>query len=282
MAINQMFEARTSTEIYDSADRDSPAWREARELWQYRSLIALLVVNSFRTRYRRSAVGIVWIFLNPVMNMVVLSIAFSSLFIERVRDYPTYVLVGFLVWHFFTQATTGAIHSAVEGGGMAKRLYLPRTLYLVADAGTSAVNLLLGLIPLALVLLLLGTPIPPTWLLFPVVMVFLVMFALGVGMCIAVAAVYFGDVAHIFQISLPALFFLTPIVYPITILPEPFRTIISYNPLWWLIVWSRAVLTDGILPPPEVMVSAAAVSTLAFFAGWWIYTRRAAEFIYYV
>ncbi len=280
--MNQTLPAGTSREFYDSADPVSPAWREARELWHYRSLLGLLFINSFRTRYRRSAVGILWIFLNPVMNMVVLSIAFSTLFRERVRDYPTYVLVGFLVWHFFTQATTGAIHSAVEGGGVARRMYLPRTLYLVADAGTSAVNLLLGLIPLALVMLLLEMPFPPTWVLFPFVIVFLVMFALGVGMCIAVLAVYFGDVAHIYSLSLPALFFLTPIVYPITILPEPFRTIISYNPLWWLILVSRAVLMDGIPPPPEILMGAIVVSILVFLAGWWIYTRRAPEFVYYV
>lgn len=280
--MNSSLPAARPLEIYDSARQVSPAWNELQQVWQYRSLLALLIVNSFRSRYRRSALGIVWIFLYPVMNMAVLSIAFSAVFRERVRDYPVYVLVGFLVWHCFTNITTTTVHSTISGNGLARRIALPRTIFLLADAAVSAINLTLGLIPLALIMLMLELAIPITWLLFPFVLVFLLLFTLGVGMLVAVLAVYYGDVAHMYDLFLPALFFLTPIVYPITILPEPFRGWIAWNPLWGLVQTARGILTDGQLPALDILAGAIFVSSMTFALGWWLYTRRAPHFVYYL
>ena len=128
----------------------SPFVEEFRELARYRDLVKHLIARNIKTRYKRSALGILWTMLNPLLMMLVLTFVFSEIFRNSIvsKSYSAYALAGLLLWNFFAQTTTGAMSELIWGGGLLKRIYLPRAIFAVSALGTSLVNLLLSLIPL--------------------------------------------------------------------------------------------------------------------------------------
>jgi len=209
----------TSVPIYDSSRRGVRAFEELRELFNYRNLVLQLARRDILTRYKRSALGVGWTMINPLGMMLIMTVAFSRVF-SSVPGYPAYVLSGLIVWLCFSQTTTASMVNLVWGGGLLHRIYLPRTSFAVAAIMTGLVNLTLSLVPLLLVILIIGLPITGAILFLPVPMFLLAAFSLGVGLLLSTIAVYFPDVAEMYQIFLTAWMYLTPIFYPESILPE--------------------------------------------------------------
>lgn len=266
--------------IYDSAVRRPPFVGELIELLRYRDLLWLMIANITKTRYKRSALGVVWTLLNPLLNMTVLTIAFSSFFRAALENYPVYVLSGLIFWNFYTQTTTFAMNSLVWGGSLLKRIYLPRTIFAVAAIGNGLINLGLSLIPLVLIMLVLGHPFHPTWWVLPLAILLLAMFSLGAALFFSILSVFFTDVLDMYQVALQALFFLTPIMYPKDILPTQVVWYLNLNPLYNLLELFRAPLYAGVIPGPNTLLAAVASACLALAIGWWAFTRKADELAY--
>lgn len=265
---------------YDSAACRSPVVEELLELLRYRDLLRLLVANIIKTRYKRSVLGAAWTLLNPLLNMAVLTVAFSTLFRFSLPNYPVYVLSGLICWNFFTQTTTHAMGSLVWGGGLLQRIYIPRTVFAVASIGNGLVNLGLSLVPLLIIMLLIGHPLHPTWWFVPFAVLLLAMFALGVALFMSTLAVFFTDVIDMYQVVLQAWFFLTPIMYPTEILPAQYVWYLHLNPMYNLLELFRVPIYQGFVPGHNTILAAVATAVVALLAGWWVFTRKADEFAY--
>jgi ABC-type polysaccharide/polyol phosphate export permease len=265
---------------YDSASRQPPMIGELVELFRYRDLLRMMVVNIIKTRYKRSALGVLWTLLNPLLNMAVLSVAFSSLFGGSLVHYPVYVLSGLIFWNFFTQTTLYAMNTLVWGGTLLKRVYIPRTIFSVASVGNGLVNLVLSMIPLVIIMLVIGHPLYAAWWLVPLAVLLLAMFALGVALFMSTVAVYFTDVVDMYQVFVQALFFLTPIMYPKDILPARFQWFLHLNPLFNLLEVFRSPIYLGTSPGLNTLLAAALSAIVALLIGWWTFTRKADEFAY--
>ena len=237
--------------VYDSTRRGSVIFEELREILNYRHLIWQLVRRDILTRYKRSVLGVAWTMLNPLGMMLVWTIAFSQFFKSTsLPAYPAFVLNGLLAWTFFSQATTAAMVNLVWGGGLLNRIYIPRVSFALAALGTGLVNLLLSLVPMAVVMLFTGMPISWTVVFVPISILILGAFALGVGLLISTWAVYFPDIAEMYQIVLSAWMFLTPIMYPEDILPQAYRFYLTMlNPMYHLVKIFRKPIYDGISHP---------------------------------
>lgn len=265
---------------YDSGIATPPAIKELTELWRYRDLLQLAINNSIKTRYKRSALGVVWTLLNPLLNTVVLTIAFSQILRFPVKDYPIYLLAGLLFWNFFAQTTTHAMNTLIWGSNILKRIYVPRTLFTVSVIGNGLINYSLALIPLALIMLALGHRFSPALLFLPVAVLLTAMFTLGFSLLISTLAVFFVDVVEMFSVLLSAWFYLTPIIYPISIIPEQFLGIVKINPVYYLLELFHSIIYRGEWPPPETILSASVISTLTLLVGWWVFTKKSDEFAY--
>lgn len=265
---------------YDSATQRSPMLEEFLALLRYKDLLRLLVVNTIKTRYKRSALGVVWTLLNPVLNMVVMTIAFSTLFRGALIHYPIYILAGLLCWNFFNQTTSHAMNTLVWGGNLLKRIYIPRTIFAVASICTGLVNLGLALIPLILVMLALGHPFYPTWWLLPFAVLLLAMFSLGVALFMSTLAVFFTDVLDMYQVVIQAGFFLTAVMYPKTILPPHYQWYLNLNPMYNLMELFRTPIYAGLIPGPHTLWAAVISAVLSLLIGWWVFTQKADEFAY--
>jgi len=249
-------------------------------LLRYKDLLRLLVINGIKTRYKRSTLGIVWTLLNPLLNMAVMTFAFSALFRSTLAHYPVYILAGLLCWNFFSQTTTHAMNTLVWGGNLIKRIYLPRTIFAVAAIGNGLVNLCLALIPLIGVILVLGHPFYPTWWLLPFAILLLAMFSLGVALFMSTLAVFFTDVLDMYQVGIQAWFFLSAVMYPKTILPVQYQWYLNLNPIYNLVELFRTPIYYGLIPGLNTILAAVIASVLSLLIGWWTFTQKADEFAY--
>jgi ABC-type polysaccharide/polyol phosphate export permease len=269
------------TQIYDSAQLIPHALQELREAFNYRHLLFQLVRRDILTRYRRSFLGVAWTMLNPLGIMLVLSFVFSAIF-TTTRSYPTYILSGLMAWNFFSQSTTSAMSSLVWGGGMLQRIYIPRASFGISAIGSGVVNLALSFFPLVLVMVVTGTPVRITVAYLPVSMLLLACFSLGLGLLISTMAVYFPDVAEMYQIILLGWMYLTPIIYPEVVIPAKYQLILHLNPLYYLIKLWRLPLYDGRWPAWGEFWPAALIAFGMLLVGWLIFTSKSDEFAYRV
>lgn len=272
----------TGVPIYDSAQRPHPALEELQEIWRYRDLIVQLVRRDIVSRYKRSVLGVGWTMLNPLGTTLILSLVFSQVF-GYGRTYPAYVLSGLVVWLFFAQTTVAAMQQLVWGGALLHRIYLPKTAFAISAIGTGVVNLLLSLVPLLILMLVTGVPLRPSVLFLPVSLLLLMAFALGVGLLLSTVAVYFADVADMYNIFLVAWMYLTPVIYPEEIIPAQFRWwLFNLNPMYHLIKLFRLPFYFGQVPSPVRLASAAIVALGTLLIGWIVFSRQADEFAYRV
>jgi len=265
---------------YDSAARGAPIVSEFVELTRYRDLLGMLVNASIKTRYKRSALGVVWTLVNPMLTMLVMAFAFSHLLRISIQNYPVYLLSGLIFWNFFVQTTTSAMHSLIWGGSLIKRIYVPRTIFAAAATGNGLVNLSLALIPLATIMLLTGQPFSLTLCFLPVAILLLTVFTLGVALLMSAIAVFFVDVVDMYQIFIQAVFYLTPIMYPASILPPAYVWYLNLNPLYHLLETFRRPILLGMLPGPKTFAAAVASAVVALIVGWWAFTKRADQLAY--
>lgn len=270
-------------QVYDSSQHRSTAWEELQAIIRYRYLVVQFARRDILTRYKRSVLGVAWTMLNPLGTMLILTVVFSQAFGQTQPAYPVYVLSGLVAWNFFAQSTNAAIVHLVWGGGLLRRIYLPRTSFGVSAIGTGLVNISLSIVPLVLVMLIVGVPVRWTMLFVPIPILFLAMFSLGLGLLISTVAIYFSDVAEMYQIILTAWMYLTPIIYPLEILPELYQQwILRLNPMFYLISLFRAPIYEGRIPSlPEILICAA-IASITLLIGWMIFTSRADEFAYRV
>lgn len=272
----------SKNDYYDSAVLSTPALEELTEVWNYRNLIYQLTRRDILTRYKRSVLGIGWTMLNPLGMMLVLTIAFSGIFRFKTEySYPAYVLSGLLAWNFFSQTSTASMVNLIWGGGLLHRIYVPRTSFALAAILTGMVNVFISLVPLLLVMALTGAPVRITLLFFPVPLLLLACFALGIGLLVSTFAVYFPDVAEMYQIGMLGWMYLTPVIYPENILPESYRFWVTHlNPMYYMVHLFRLPLYYGQMPTWGDIWPAALVALTTLVIGWIVFTRRSSEFSY--
>jgi ABC-type polysaccharide/polyol phosphate export permease len=268
--------------IYDSSRPRPAIVEEAIELYHYRDLLWSLVHRDLTIRYKRSTLGFLWTMLNPLLMMLVLTIVFSSLFRFQIAHYPVYLLSGTLLYGFFQWGTSQAIHTIIWGGDLMGKIYFPKTIFVAAATLVSLVNLLLALIPLALIMILNGCTFSYALLFLPISIALVFIFTFGIGLFVATLAVFFADIADIYSVALIILTYLTPIFYPVSVVPNKYRSFIYLNPMYYFVEIFRQPIQVGVLPDGMLILRAFLISIGAVALGWWFFTKKSDEFAYRV
>lgn len=257
-------------------------FQEIAGLYKYRYLLLQLVSRELKVKYKRSILGFLWSMLNPLLMMVVLSLVFSTLFKSDIPRYTVYVFAGLLFWNFFSSATSAAMGSVVANGAIIKKVYVPKIVYPIASVCSALVNLLLSLIPLLLLMLVLGNPITPAILFLPISILIILIFSVGISLLLANINVFFRDVSHIYGIILLAVMYLTPIMYPDSIIPRDIFRYYQLNPLYGLLRIFRLPIHQGILPDMTTVGLLLALSLILFFVGVVLFVKNQNKFINYL
>jgi len=258
--------------IYDTAALPPPFFLEFQELFRYKDLVVQLVRRDVITRYKRTVLGVAWTMLHPLAYMVVISLVFSYLF-QTKRVFPVYFLAGFLAWQLFAQGSTHAMRQIVWGGSLFHRIYVPKTLFAVSAVGTGIVNFLLSLVPLGLILIWFRVPIGLPALLLPFALFVLVLFTLGVALLCSTFSTRFPDFVDMYEIALQGWFFLTPLMYPVEILPPWLQNYLPWvNPMVSIVELFRCCFYYNRFPTLLEWVYPLSVSFMVCFVGWSVFT----------
>ena len=250
--------------------------------FKYRHLLKNLVSRDIKVKYRRSALGLLWSVLNPLLMMLVLTAVFSYMFKQDPKVFSVYLLSGQLMFNFFNEATNLAMDSVLGNANLIKKVYIPKYIFPLAKVSFSLVNAVFSLIALVLVMVIVQAPISPWTLLFPVPMFFLFLFNIGVGMILASFVVFFRDIKHLYGVLVLALTYMTPIFYPEDLLTPVMQTIIRFNPMYWYVSMFRQLIINGQPPSLYQWIATAGCAILALILGFSIFKRTQDRFILFI
>jgi ABC-2 type transport system permease protein len=253
-----------------------------RELFLHRDLIWYLVQRDLRVRYRRSALGLLWTMLQPLLMMLILHVVFSSAFRVELYSYPVYALAGILFWNFFSQSIVASMNSLRGNAGILQKLPVPKAVFPIATTVSGIVNLLLALVPLFGILLFTGHPVGPSLLFLPVSILLAGLFTLGAGLLLSPLAVFFSDVVELVTVMLTLFMYLTPIFYPMSIVPDQFRWLVRFNPIRSILEVFRDPIYFGKIPPAQHLAVCVGVALAALLVGSLAFRRSSDRIPFYI
>ena len=253
------------------------------EFWKYRDLLRLLVMKNIKLKYRRSFLGYVWSILNPLLIMVVMTVVFSTMFSRNIENFPVYLFCGQLLFNFMNTSTHQAIFSVSGNAALLKKTYVPKYLFTIAIITSNLIDLVFSLG--AMVIVLVVTHARITWyaLLFPLVLLQLYIFCIGLGLFLAQANVFFKDTQFIYNAVTTAWMYLTPIFYPLEALPEKLIGCIKhFNPLYFYIGQFRDLIYYGRMPGHLIILGGCGTALLMLLLGIWSFMHSKDKFILYI
>lgn len=247
-----------------------------RELWAYRELLYFLALRDVRLRYKQTALGIIWVVLQPLATMLLFWFLFGRL--AGIKSdgipYPIFAYTALLIWTFFSNAVTSSSNSLVGSSHLITKVYFPRMIIPMAAVAAGLIDLIISF-PLLVVLgVYYGVNLTLTILLVPVLVLLTVFLAVGVGMVLSALNVKYRDVRHALPFVIQLWMFASPIIYPTTMLPEKWRWLLRLNPLTGIIETFRASLFGRALDWAALGISASITIALLVYS---VYTFRRME-----
>lgn len=254
-------------------------WRALAELPRHSNLILSLAKRELAARYRGSALGPIWAFVTPAMTIAIYTFIFSGIFGARFGasgskwSYALYLYCGLLPWTALQEATQTSATTIVAHANLVKKVVFPLETLPVAHTIAALGHQLYGTIALLAATLIIQHEWHPTWLWFPFLLFPQALLMFGMNWFIASLGVYVRDVAQALGLLFTAWFFLTPIVYPETVIPQRYQAFIDLNPLTALVRNHRRILLDGMTPEWSGLLYASAIASFVFIVGCWWFAR---------
>ena len=249
---------------------------------KYKFLIKQLVSRDFKTKYRRSILGMFWSFLNPLMMMVVQYFVFSTIFKSDINHYPAYLIIGIVSFNFFSEACGLSLVSVLGNANLIKKVYMPKYIYPLTRTMSSSVNFGISLIPLSIVAFATGVHFHKSTLLAFFFWACLIVFCIGLGMLLASSMVFFRDTQFLWGVLSTIWMYATPIFYPESILPDNFKFVLRINPLYYFLKSVRMCILDGLSPEPRMYFSCAIMALSMLCFGAFIFKKTQDKFVLYL
>lgn len=254
-----------------------------KEFWQYKDLLKQLVSRDIKLKYRRSFLGYVWSVLNPLLIMVVMTIVFSTMFSRNIDNFPVYLFCGQLLFNYMNTSTHQAIFSITGNAALLKKTYVPKYIFTLSKITSGMIDFVFSLGALLIVMIV--TRARFTWyiLLFPLVVLQLYVFCIGLGLFLSQANVFFRDIQYIYNAVTTAWMYLTPIFYPIEALPEWLIWIVKHcNPMYFYVGQFRDLIYYGRLPGPTITTAGCLTAIVMLIVGVWSFSKTQDKFILYI
>lgn len=252
------------------------------EIQKYQWLLCELIFRDLKIKYRRSVLGYLWSILNPLMLMGVLTIVFSTMFRFDIPNYPVYLLTGQLLFGFFSESTSMAMTSILGGASLIKKVYLPKYIFPVSRVLSSFTTMLFSLAALVIVMAVTEADYHITAFLLPVVLLYFLLFSIGMSLILSVMVVYFRDIQYLYGVLLTALNYLTPIFYPASMLPQWLKDLMFLNPMYNFIEMFRKIMLYGQWPTMMEHFICMAFAVGGLLLGIWVFKNNQKDFILYI
>jgi len=245
------------------------------ELWEYRELVYFTIKREIQGAYRQTALGASWLFLRPIVSTIILSLTFGLL-VKVPSDgfpYPLFSLAAVLPWVFFSQAVQRSANSLVQNMHIISKVYFPRLVAPLAGVLSGLVDFTASMIVFFVALLLYQMALRVEMLTIPLFLLVAVIMALAVGLWLATLSVKYRDVNFAVAFLLQALMYLSPVIYPISIVPEPLRFVYQLNPMTGVIQGFRWALLGDLPPDWGIFMLSILIAILGMVSGAYIFRR---------
>ena len=251
-------------------------------LKRFSPLLRELVVRDIKVRYRHSALGLIWTILNPLLMMTVLTVVFSTIFKTDITHFPIYYLAGSLLFSFTTESTTTAMHSMISNASLIKKVYIPKYLFPFSNTLSGLVNLAFSLVAMFIVMIVTGAPFHITLLLIPIPIFYTFLFATGLGIMLSALTVFFRDIAHFYGVFTMVWMYITPIFYPVSMLPDAVFKIMQFNPMYHYVTFMRELVLNGSFPSMKENLICFGTGIMMLILGLFVFYKKQDKFVLYV
>jgi len=212
------------------------------ELWAYRDLWLTLILRDIKVRYKQTVLGVAWAVIQPVVTMLIFTLIFGRLakIPSDGMPYPIFVFSGLLAWNLFSTSISSAGNSLVGASSLITKVYFPRIIVPLSSLGVACIDFLIASMILFLMMLVYGISFSPQLLLLPLFLLGLLTAAIGIGTWLAAITVTYRDFRFVIPFMVQIWMYVTPVVYPVSFLPEGWRWLIYCNPIMGWISGIRA------------------------------------------
>jgi len=249
------------------------------ELWRFRYLIRLLIGRNIKIKYQHSYLGLVWTFLNPLLILSVLLAVFTNVVRIDIDHYWAFLLSGFFVYHFVSQTAAASASVLPEYANMVRGVAFPRIIPILAAVTSRFLEFLIEIFCALLLLVAFHHGgIPPGFALLPYLIILMFALVLGLSLPISALSVYYYDVRHLLPIILTALFYISPVIYTVDMVPEEYRLLYLLNPLAGLLDLFHMTLYEGIMPSLTYLALFSLQVAVILMVGYVLFGRFKPEF----
>ena len=249
----------------------------------YKDLLKQLVLKDLKLKYRRSFLGYVWSVLNPLLVMCVMAVVFSSMFKRNIENFPVYLFCGQILFNYMNQSTHQAINSINGNASLLKKTYVPKYIFTFSKITSGLIDLFFSMGALIIVMIATGTRFSWHFLLFPLVLIQLYTFCLGLGMFLAQTNVFFRDIQYIYNAFTTAWMYLTPIFYPMDLLPPGVLWLVKHcNPMYFYISQFRDLIYSNRIPETGIIIAGCITAVMMLLLGTWSFLKNQDHFILYI
>lgn len=224
-----------------------------RDLYNYRELLKTSVKKDIGGKYKHSFLGLLWSFINPLLQIAVYAIIFPLILRNNVDNYTLFMVCGLIPWNFFATVINRSTWVIVENGNILKKVYFPRAILPFSLLLSETVNFLFSTVIIIAFAIGSGAGLSPYLLLFPVLLIVQDVLMLGLGFIFSAITVYMRDIQHFIGVLLQLLMYATPVVYAASTIPEGFRWILKFNPMTYIIEGYRDIIYYKQMPDLKML-----------------------------
>ncbi len=238
---------------------------DLRELWAYRDLLSILTERNLKLRYKQTALGVVWVVLQPLIAALIFAVIFGG-FADLPTDGSPYLLFAFagtIAWNLFSNSITRAGNSLVGDANLISKVYFPRMIIPMASIAAVVVDFFIGLAVMGVLLVLYQQPLTPAILALPLMILLALMLSLGLSLLISALNVYYRDFTYVLPFVMQVWMYASPVAYSASIVPEQLQPLYALNPMVGVILGFRWSLL-GEIPFPTFPLLISVIAAVAF------------------
>ena len=247
-------------------------------IWNYRHLTIKLAISDFKIRYKNSVLGFLWSLIEPLLMLAVSYIVFSYFMKMNVEYYQLFLLAGIISWNMLARGTSMGLNCILGKSSLVSKIYFPREVLVVSSCITALLMTLLEFIVFGIFMIIFRVIPTMTIIYFPIILFIQFILVLGVSFGLASLNVYYRDIQYIWAVVLQAGFFATPILYPISIIPEKYVWIIKLNPMTHVIDIMRGSVIYSVVPVFRDMIFLIVSSLAILIVGYVIFLKLEPRF----
>ena len=254
-------------------------FKRIEEILKFKEMIKSFTIRELRTRYKGSFLGFLWTFVNPLLQLLVYSLVFPFILRVSEKNYTMFLFVALVPWGFFTNSVQGGCNLIVGNSSLVTKVYFPREILSITHTLSGLCNTIFSYMIVFPLLIIFKIPMTIHLLWLPLILIGQTILNLGLSLIVSSVNVFFRDLEYLVSVGLMAMYFLTPVMYNITILPEKYQKILIFlNPMAGYIILYRNIMYYGIMSRPLLLIYTLVYSVAVLFIGYFIFQKLQRKF----